>query len=77
MHELTTANLDAVFCQEALHTMVPQAQRRAIKAVRALLVEDGFVRTGLDEELLQQGDGPGKGAPEGAPRGAPRSPTTC
>lgn len=72
-----TANLDAVFCQEALHTMVPQAQRRAIKAVRDLLMEDGFVRTGLDEELLQQGDGPGKGAAEGASRGVPRTPTTC
>jgi chemotaxis methyl-accepting protein methylase len=69
--------LDAIFCQESLHTMVPQAQRRAIKAVRELLLRDGFVRTGLDEELLQQGDGPGKGVAEGASRRASRSPTAC
>ncbi len=72
-----TAKLDAVFCQEALHAMVPQAQRRAIKAVRALIAHDAFVRTGLDEDGLQQGDGPGKGVTEGSPRRVPRSPTTC
>jgi len=71
------AQLDAVFCQEALRPMVPQAQRRAINAARDLLVRDGFLRTGLDEDLLQQGDGVGKAGAEGSPRGAFRSPTTC
>jgi len=72
-----TGKLDAVFCQEALQSMVPQAQRRAIKAVRSLLTDNGCIHTGLDEELLPPDDEEGKGPAEGSSHGAFRSPTTC
>lgn len=72
-----TTKLDAVFCQEALQSLTPQAQRRAIKAVRALLVEDGLLHTGLDEAFLRLDDEPGKSSAGKASRGDSGSPTTC
>jgi chemotaxis methyl-accepting protein methylase len=72
-----TGKLDAVFCQEAVQSMVPHAQRRAIKAARALLANGGFMRTGLADEFLQRDDEPGKGVTENPSRGMPRSPTAC
>jgi chemotaxis methyl-accepting protein methylase len=68
-----TGKLDAIFCQEGLASLVPQAQRRAVKAARALLAEQGLMITGLDEGLSQYDDEPN----ERATIDHPRSPTTC
>jgi chemotaxis protein methyltransferase CheR len=68
-----TGKLDAVFCQEGLQSLVPRAQRRAIKAARGLLADEGFIRTGIDEELIPQDDEIGKGPSHGDSG----SPTTC
>jgi chemotaxis protein methyltransferase CheR len=69
-----TGKLDAIFCEEGLQSLVPQAQRRAIKAARGLLADDGLIRTGLDEELIPQDDE--YGTPAAAPSRS-GSPTTC
>lgn len=72
-----TSKLDAVFCQDALQSMVPHAQRRALKAARALVADGGFIRTGLADEFLQHDGDSGKGVPEATSRRAPRSSTAC
>lgn len=72
-----TGKLDAIFCQEGLQPLVPRAQRRAIKAARGLLANEGILRTGLDEDLIPQDDELGKVAAESQARRNAGSPTTC
>jgi len=72
-----TGKLDAVFCEEGLQSMIPQSQRLAIKAARALLVDGGLIRTGLDEEFLRSSDEPAKASAEKATRSDSGSPTVC
>ncbi len=49
---------DAIFCHEALLPMVPAARARAVKAVRELLLPDGLLRSGFDEEVLEAAAAP-------------------
>jgi chemotaxis protein methyltransferase CheR len=51
-----TGKMDAIFCEEGLRSLVPQAQRRAVRAARDLLAEQGLLRTGLAEEFAQYDD---------------------
>ncbi len=68
-----TGKMDAIFCEEGLRNLAPPAQRRAVRAARSLMTEQGLLRTGLAEEFAQFDD---EAADTFSPGGS-GSPTYC
>jgi chemotaxis protein methyltransferase CheR len=46
-----TGPLDAIFCHEGLAPLLPRARQRTVEAIKAILSEQGMLRTGLDETI--------------------------
>lgn len=46
-----TGPLDAIFCHEGLAPLLPRARQRTVEAIKAILSEQGMLRTGHDETI--------------------------
>ena len=52
-----TGPMDAIFCHEALAPLVRSARDRVAAALKALIAEEGLLRSGFDEEALAAAEG--------------------